>query len=108
MSLELNSVSDSSIRNTGEKSQVAPADAAQQQTRTPAGAPAGDQVSLTSSATQLKALERQVAELPVVDVKRVSNVQRSVATGSFSFAPVEAADNLLTQERELASLETSK
>lgn len=109
MSVEFNNVSDRTIRNAGEKSQVASADAAQQ--RNPAAgrmSSADDQVSLTSSATHLKALEQQVALLPVVDVQRVSAVQRSVATGSFSFEPVEAADNLLVQERELALLETGK
>mgnify|MGYP003572911892 FL=1 len=109
MSVEFNSVSDRSIGNTGNKSQVASADASQQRaSATGNSSSADDQVSLTSSATQLKALENQVAQLPVVDVQRVSNVQRSVATGSFSFEPVEAADNLLTQERELALLEAAK
>ena len=109
MSVEFNGVSDRNIGNTGEKRQVASANASPQRAPSPGRvSSAGDQVSLTSSATQLKTLESQVAQLPMVDVQRVSDVQRSVATGSFSFEPVEAADNLLTQERELASLETSE
>jgi hypothetical protein len=46
--------------------------------------------------------------MPVVDVQRVSDVQRAVGTGSFQFEPATAADNLVTQERELALLDISK
>lgn len=109
MSVDFNGVSGKNIRNPGDNSQVAATDASKQQPAAPdKPSAAGDQVSLTHSATQLKALEKQVSELPVVDVKRVTSVQRSVNIGSFSFEPVKAADNLVTQERELAMLEISK
>jgi len=42
----------------------------------------------------------------MVDAERVTAVQRSVATGSLVIQPAVAADNMLTQERELAVLES--
>lgn len=57
-----------------------------------------DKLSLTSEATQLKALEDQIAELPVVDTQRVSAVQRSLATGSFQIDPAQVADKMLRFE----------
>jgi negative regulator of flagellin synthesis FlgM len=57
-----------------------------------------DKLSLTSEATQLKALEEQIAELPVVDTQRVTAVQRSLATGSFQINPAQVADKMLRFE----------
>jgi negative regulator of flagellin synthesis FlgM len=57
-----------------------------------------DQFSLTSSATLLKDLEREIAQLPVVDTGRVENVQRALATGTFQVDPPRVADKLLQLE----------
>jgi len=78
-----------------------------------AGAPAtgkstgssGDTVSLTVSATRLQELEAQIASLPIADAQRVSDVQRSLATGTFVFEPEDAAENLLAQERQFSQLD---
>lgn len=66
----------------------------------------GDTVSLTISATRLQDLQAQIASLPVTDAKHIADVQRSLASGHFSFEPEEAAENLLTQEREFARSES--
>lgn len=58
----------------------------------------GDKLSLTSEATQLQALEDQIAELPVVDTQRVQEVQRSIATGSFQVDPASVAEKMLQFE----------
>lgn len=63
-----------------------------------ASASSNDKLSLTSSAQQLRALEEQVAELPVVDTQRVQEVQRAIATGSFQIDPAKVADKLLQFE----------
>lgn len=64
---------------------------------------ASDKVSLTSAAVQLQALEDQIAELPVVDTKRVEEVQRSLATGSFQIDPASVADKMLQFEAALGT-----
>ncbi len=94
--------------NTGESNQGKRTE----QTQTAGGAAAGksagaggDTVSLTVSATRLRELEAQIASLPIADAQRVSDVQRSLATGTFAFEPEDAAENLLAQERQFSQLE---
>lgn len=60
-----------------------------------------DTLSITNTAVQLKALEDQISELPVVDTKRVQEVQRSLATGSFQIDPASVADKMLQFEAGL-------
>ena len=64
--------------------------------------PGADKVSLTDSVTQIKVLETQIASLPVVNATHVSQVQHLLATGSYDFEPIDAADNMLEQEKAFA------
>lgn len=108
MSINIKGLSGRSIK-TGNSGQASAAkgskSASAGQTQKSAG---GDTVSLTESASQLQELAAQVASLPVADPARVSGVQRSLSSGNFQFEPEEAAENLITQERELALAEESK
>lgn len=61
-----------------------------------------DKLSLTDEAAQLKALEAEIAELPVVNTQRVQEIQRSLATGSFQIDPASVADKLLRFEAGMA------
>jgi len=67
---------------------------------TGAAGASSDRVSLTSSATLLQDLEKEVAAMPVVDAQRVEAVQLSLATGTHEIDPVRTADKLI--ELELA------
>lgn len=62
-----------------------------------------DRVSLTDQASQLQALEAQIASLPVVDTQRVHAVQHSIATGSMQIDPASVADKLLKFEAGLGA-----
>jgi len=109
MSVEISGLSGRQIQNTGDNQQVASSD----KTRGNSGATTtssggDDKVSLTHSAIRLQDLATQVSQLPAVDMGVVNGVQRSLATGSFHLQPEQAADNLLTQEKELATLEIQK
>lgn len=111
MSVEVNGLGGRSIQPaTGETAQTRTQEnqASANSARTGGASGGADRVSLTDSATQLQALESRIAALPVVDSQRVTDVQRALATGSFQIEPAQAADNLLTQEREFAMLEVSK
>lgn len=100
------------IRNTGRPPQEA-IDASKAQASTTAGKPgatgaanpqppaSGDQLKLSDKASQLKALEAEIASLPVVDTQRVQDVQRTLATGSFEIQPARVANKLLTFEAGL-------
>jgi len=57
-----------------------------------------DKLSLTSEATQLRALEDEINALPAIDTQRVQEVQRSLATGSFQIDPARVADKMLQFE----------
>lgn len=61
-----------------------------------------DKVSLTGSATQLQALETQIAGLPVVNATHVAEVQHLLATGSYEYEPIDAAESMLEQEKAFA------
>jgi negative regulator of flagellin synthesis FlgM len=61
----------------------------------------GDQLQLSSQAEQLKALEAEIANLPVVDTQRVQDVRHTLATGSFQIEPAEVADKMLEFESGL-------
>lgn len=60
-----------------------------------------DQVSLTDKASQLNALEKHIAELPVVDTQRVEQIQRAIAAGNFEIQPARIADKMLAFEAGL-------
>ena len=61
-----------------------------------------DSLNLSSEASQIQALESQVAELPVVDTKRVREVQNALATGSFQVDPAKVAEKMLNFESGLS------
>lgn len=109
MSVEISGLLGGKVKNTDDNQQVVSSDKTRGNsgTTTTAGG-RDDTVSLTSSAIRLQDLATQVSQLPVVDMSVVNGVQRSLATGSFQPQPEQAADNLLTQEKELATLEIQK
>lgn len=71
-----------------------------------ARAATSDSLNLTDKATQLQALEAQIANLPVVDPQRVEDVQHSLATGSYQPEPQEVADKMIEFETGLGKGQT--
>ena len=73
-----------------------------QQNQTAQNAPTGsaptDTVSLTGTASQLRALEQQIASLPVVDVQRVESIKQDISSGSYQIDPVQVADKMIQME----------
>ena len=59
---------------------------------------AGDTVSLTGTASQLRSLEQQLASLPVVDIQRVDSVKREISNGTFEIDPPKIADKMIQIE----------
>jgi negative regulator of flagellin synthesis FlgM len=106
MTIEISGVPGKSIQDTADRSSVNATNASGGNKKAPA-APTSrsgdDTVSLTSSAMQLQALEDRIAELPVVDVQRVSDVQRALATGTLDINEANAANNLLEIEKGFSS-----
>ena len=105
MSVEIKGMAGKHVQNTGDNRQVASAKSATGAPKQSGAGASDDRVSLTNSATNLQELSNRIAQLPVVDAGVVTETQRALATGSFQFQPAVAADNLVTQEKELATLE---
>jgi negative regulator of flagellin synthesis FlgM len=76
---------------------------AESQTSAVSGRPmASDQFSLTDSAAQMRALESQIASLPVVDTQRVTEVQTMLSAGELQIKPAQVAEKLLSFELGMA------
>jgi negative regulator of flagellin synthesis FlgM len=104
MSIEINGSSNRPPAGTSETSATGRAKHAPSSTAS-SGARGGsraDTFSLTNRASQLQQLEAQIANLPVVDTQRVTEVQHALATGTLEIRPAEIAEKLLNFEAGLA------
>lgn len=62
-----------------------------------------DTVSITNTASQLQALEKQLASLPVVDVQRVDSIKREISNGTFEINPPRIADKMIQIESAISN-----
>ena len=60
----------------------------------------GDSVSLSDVAAQLQAIEKNLANIGVVDAARVSEIKQAIGEGRFKVNPEAVADKLLESVRE--------
>jgi negative regulator of flagellin synthesis FlgM len=103
MAVEINSLSSSNLKGTGDSGQV-----------TRSGLPGGkrsaasttaasrkDRFDMTGSAGKLLELEARIAQMPIVDAQKVEAVQKALATGSFTIDPQTAAEKMLAMELAL-------
>lgn len=60
-----------------------------------------DTVSFTETATQLQAIERQIADLPIVDDGRIAMLQNLIERGEFEIDPNQIADRLIIFEGQI-------
>jgi negative regulator of flagellin synthesis FlgM len=66
---------------------------------------AAHDVKLTGSAVQLAALEKALAQVPDVDLKRVEEVRVAIQSGEYKIDAQRIAAKLLQLERALAAAE---
>jgi negative regulator of flagellin synthesis FlgM len=60
-----------------------------------------DTLSLTDTATQLRSLQKTLADAPAVDNDRVSAIKAAIAEGSYKVDPSELANNMVNFEQKL-------
>lgn len=86
--------------NEGAQVQVARSEPTvpQQQTGRPSTV---DTVSLTDTAAQLRNLENNLAQLPVVDSQRVESIQQAIGNGTYEIDPKRIAAKMLGLEQQL-------
>ena len=107
MTIEINNLSSSSAQVTelGGHARSSGQPATDKTAEKPAGqSAAGDQVSLTPAAQQLRGLEQQIAEQPVVDSQKVNAVKDALANGSFEINPERIAAKMMSLEKALGDM----
>ncbi len=107
MAIEINNVpptSTSSVDTGGNSRSVTnpPVDTASD--KTTSQGTRTDQVSLTPTAQQLRGLEEQIANQPVVDTQKVNAVRDALANGSFEIDPNSVAGKMMSLERALSDM----
>ncbi len=60
-----------------------------------------DKISFTGEASKLQALERELANQPVVDSQRVSTVRSAINNGTFDINPGQIAEQMISLEQAL-------
>lgn len=105
MAIEINNLTNtpSPVTEAGAQARPAPQPAADKATAAPQG-PSADQVSLTPTAQQLRGLEQQIADQPVVDTQKVNAVKEALASGSFEIDPSRIADKMMSLEKALGDM----
>ena len=61
----------------------------------------GDTVNLTRSGVLLQRLEETLANIPVVDVERVSAIRDAISSGRYQIDASAIADQIIRLDREL-------
>ena len=64
--------------------------------------PEKDNITITASATKLRKMEDTIAQLPIVDTKKVEEVQKAIKDGSYSINPDKIASKLIEMELALS------
>lgn len=107
MAIEINNVPSASTQVAELGGQHRAAQAPAEKTAEKSASPAGgttDQVSLTPTAQQLRGLEQQIADQPVVDSQKVNDVKEALANGSFEINPERIAAKMMSLEKALGDL----
>jgi negative regulator of flagellin synthesis FlgM len=104
MSIEINGSSNRPPVSTGEAKQSGAAGqdgSTASRGSSATGRSGADTFSMTNKAAQLQHLETQIANLPVVNTQRVTEVQHALATNTMEINPAQVADKMLTFEAGL-------
>lgn len=103
MSIEINGPGNHIPLSNGETGRAGTASESTAGAGQPSAQPSAsaDTFSLTNRAAQIQQLEAQIANLPVVDSQRVSEVQHALATQTLELNPARVADKLLNFEAGL-------
>ena len=92
-------------KHTGEPKNITAIDASNKKNTQLSGAAtlSPDSINLTDSATRIKALEEQVARLPIVDTKKIEQIQNSINDGTYEINPERIAEKMIRFEKDLLS-----
>ncbi len=60
-----------------------------------------DSVSLTDMSQRLKAMEQQIARLPIIDTQKVEQVKNAINNGTYEFNSERIAEKMIQFERDI-------
>jgi negative regulator of flagellin synthesis FlgM len=102
MPIDINGLPSATPPPSGDKSRVKGGQQPADNASTPKGNEAQtDTVSLTSAGVHLAEIERALANVPVVDAKRVEEVKQAITDGRYQVDSARVADKLLSFEDAL-------
>ena len=92
---------DSAYRPTALTGNTAPATRGAKPASQGGKAPAQDNVTLSSTSTQIQALETSISEASGFDTAKVAAIKQAISEGKFTINPEAIADKLIASTREL-------
>jgi len=105
--MSINSISNIGVNpqqiNENAKSANTPASSGQGNSNSTTNTTTTDTVNLTGTASQLRALEQQLANQPVVDVQRVESIKREIASGTYEVNSQQVADKMIQIESAISN-----
>lgn len=60
-----------------------------------------DSVSLTDMSQRIKAMEDQIARLPIIDTQKVEHIRTSINNGTYEFNSERIAEKMIKFEKDL-------
>ena len=103
MTIDIKGLTNSSINKQGSSNQTGTVNnETRSSNRSTSSSVGSDRVSITTSATQLSALEDRINSLSVVDTNRVTETRHALATGTHQVNHDNTADGLLASEYAFA------
>jgi len=104
MPIEITGLSGSQLSGTNEGSKTRPSHTNKSTTDSDDSAPPSppvDRVSITETAAQLQLMEREIANVPEVDVKRVEDLRLRISNDDYQTDPSRLADKIVNLEAQL-------
>jgi negative regulator of flagellin synthesis FlgM len=92
---------DGSSRTNALTGNTAPAPRGAKQSAQAGKTPAQDNVTLSSTSTQIQALETSISEASGFDAAKVEAIKQAISQGKFTINPEAIADKLIASTREL-------
>ena len=97
---------DSSIKSPGSVVSESKTRSTREATPSSASAGSGSKVQLSALSNHLQQLEQVIADTPVVDSGKVSEIKSAISQGQFQAHPEKVADALLESVRQMLSTQT--
>ncbi len=103
MPIDINNINSNTPRSgkLGSNVKLVNSDSVKSSTETGSSGKAQDSVSLTDMSQRLKAMEQQIARLPIIDTQKVEQVKNAINSGTYEFNSERIAEKMIQFERDI-------